>query len=162
MAVNVSQIELINAISRELHRQHRGVKGTPRLMNSIIEAANLIVDAFDRDDTPAVAGSGVTQWLQSDATGLSSLFMCYVLTGKGRGRQNNHPHDPSDLNRCIGLLDAAPELRSQIIKMKEHGPVWSALIDHWDELESLLREELPTGQAPKCYERMRAIIDSAS
>lgn len=167
MAV-VSQIELIAAIGRSLGRQ--GVKDfNPRQFNSIIEAANIVVEAFGKAHQPAVENSGLATWLDSDETGLSSLCMARHL---GRIAEleprvpfdrssdgKDHPHDPSDFGRCVGLLKAVPELRPHVSRMAEASPAWGALAAAWDELEALYAEELPTGSAPKLYDRMRAIID---
>lgn len=35
---------------------------------------------------------------------------------------------------------------------------WEVLAAHWDELEALYREELPTGRAPKLYDRMQELL----
>jgi hypothetical protein len=35
--------------------------------------------------------------------------------------------------------------------------VWKNIIDNWSELTRLYLEELPTGRAPKLYERMKAL-----
>ena len=40
--------------------------------------------------------------------------------------------------------------------------VWRVLVEHWDELEALFREEYPTKSAPKLYERMKKLIANAN
>jgi len=152
----ISQIDLVTAIAE--HLEKRGVKSlVPRQLNAVIQAATLIADAVNTDPVFTTQGMTIQQWLASDDTGLSSLFLCHCLTGLGKGRKNEHPLDPSDLGRCIRFLDAFSHLRTLLPRMKEHGPVWVALVEHWDQLETLYREELPSGQAPKTYELMKKI-----
>jgi len=75
-------------------------------------------------------------------------------------REVNYPHDPGDLNRCLKLLAAVPELRPHIKAMKAVHPVWAGLVARWDELESTLAEESKRGdRAPKTYDLMRSIIE---
>lgn len=149
----VSQIELIAVIARYLDKcGHTHL--LPRQYNAVIEAANLIIDELSDPERKVTPGMGLQGWLASDQTGVSSKFMAGVL-GEGYRGKYGHPHDPSDFGRCVGLLDACPELRGKLHLMNSHGPEWKALVDHWDELEALYREEFPTGSAPKLYEKMK-------
>jgi hypothetical protein len=89
-------------------------------------------------------------------TGLSSRQI--VATMHGVAGQGHHPADPSDLGRCIRLLEIMPEWKP---RMKEMGLVsleWRVLAEHWDELEALYNEEFATGRAPKTYDRMRELL----
>jgi len=63
-----------------------------------------------------------------------------------------HPHDPSDFNRCVKLLNAVPEYRSRMDEMRAVSPQWDSLVDHWDELEGMLKES-----APEIYDRMKEL-----
>lgn len=155
--VAVSHISLFAAIAAELERQHPGLACFPRWFNACIEAANLICDEFSRGFRPAVPGMGFHDWLRCDERGLASEFMAFRLMNFG-DKPNNHPHDPSDLGRCIRFLDAVPEARSRLADMAACGPVWAALIGAWDELEAIYREELPSGKAPRCAARMEELI----
>lgn len=173
--MRISQVELISAIGKNIARQAkaRGLPepgALPRQVNAIIEAANLVVDAYAQDYTEAKSGSGITGWLRSDDRGRSSEAMLAHLGPLATGQywvdvpadaRDAHPHDPSDLGRCVKLLDAAPELRPHHPRMAELSATWARLVAAWDELESLYREELPTGSAPRCFRRMRDIIGSA-
>ena len=73
----------------------------------------------------------------------------------------DHPHDPSDFNRCAKLLDAVPEYRSRLYELSILSPTWKLMVDKWDELESLLVEEFPNGKAPKTYKMISDIIESS-
>lgn len=102
------------------------------------------------------------EWLFGGDTGLSSECMWRTFMGVREPadwfRRGSYPLDPADLGRCIRLLDRFPEWRPRLSEMRVHGPAWSALVDHWDELEALYREEAPSGMAPRCYARMVEII----
>lgn len=168
-SIDVEQIPLLAAIWKHLAAFHgKDLALEPRQMNATIEAANLIVDELRKPVVKASSGMGLEAWWNSDDTGTSSKYLAGVLSDRrGRGGtclEGNHPHDPSDLGRCLRMLDAAPELRENMPMMSDpiHGPVWNALFAHWNELESLYREELPSGNAPRCYERMKQIIEAAA
>ena len=164
-SISVDQMSLVICLMRHVEKEHgRDVSLTQRQSNSLIEAANVIVSAFARPVVRASPGMGMAAWLACDDTGLSSKYMAAVLSGSAPAREINYPRDPSDLWRCVMMLAAVPELRSKISVMAEpaHGPEWNALVRNWSELESLLREEWPTGKAPKCYARMQAIIEGAT
>ena len=139
----ISQIDLIGDIMAAL--ENRGVKRcNARQMNAVIEAANLIVDAIAKEHKPAIPGSGWRVWLQSDATGLSSKCLLAetmnVHVGPpGHLGVKNYPHDADDFGRCIGLLDAEPEIRGKLGVMADCGPQWAAIVQRWDELERLYR-----------------------
>lgn len=168
--MNVSQIDLISGIIKLLDRQ--GVKVmNARQTNAVIAAANTVVNALAIEHRPATPGMGLTAWLESDDTGMSSRYMACALatlTGLQQAVYVSNdgtipsPRDPDDFGRCVRLLDAVPELREHIPALKDgHGPAWAGLVAAWDELEALYREELPSGKAPRLYERMRGIEEGA-
>ena len=105
------------------------------------------------------------QWLLGNDTGISSRTIFGVLTlgDQWHGRHAylgaGLPRDPTDLGRCIRLLEAIPEWRSRLPEMAAAFAEWGPLVRDWDALESLYREEEPSGTAPKCYEAMRARIE---
>lgn len=108
---------------------------------------------------------GLEFWLRSGARGTSSNTIVEHMEGypvgllSGASWFGDHPHDPDDLWRCARLLDAVPSYRARIGEMATRSAAWAALVPHWAELETLLREELPSGRAPRCYTRMREILD---
>lgn len=97
-------------------------------------------------------------WLTSGDTGLSSIVLCAAMLG-GDLHRDDHPHDPADLGRCIRLLDRIPEWKPRIGEMAAVSMQWAALVSVWDELEALYRKEEPTGRAPRCYARMRELLE---
>lgn len=106
-------------------------------------------------------------WLHGGDTGLSSETIWRHMMGVPEPadgwRANAYPLDPSDLGRCVRLLDRFPEWSTRISEMASHGPIWAVLAEHWDELVALYREELAekTGYARRCYARMKALEDAA-
>lgn len=80
----------------------------------------------------------ILQWLVGPGTGRSSMtIFCYM---EGLDYNGSHPLDPDDLLRCIKLLDIAPKYRERLPQMKELSPIWSRMIDRWDNLENLCRQ----------------------
>ena len=136
-----------------------------RHINAVIDAANRICDEFGRPDRIAAPGSGLIAWACSDEVGMSSVFMARRLAplaglqfpGHRIPDEPAYPYDPSDFGRCMGLLDAVPELRLHIAKMAEYGKVWAAYVEHWDALETLYKEESIGENAPKLYARMKEL-----
>jgi hypothetical protein len=100
----------------------------------------------------------VTIWLAKGQTGLSSLTMAHWLAFAQPYHRSSHPYDPDDLRRCLLLLDAAPLLRPELHLMAEVSTKWAALVARWDDLETLLRSELPSGRAPLTYELMQKVL----
>lgn len=89
-----------------------------------------------------------------DTMGLSAQ----AIAGGGK----DHPHDPSDLLRCVnycrGRLDTAA-LRDRMAGRSVH---WDRLLPEWDNLVRLLRDEMDTrtdDRAPRTYAEMRRVLD---
>ena len=52
-----------------------------------------------------------------------------------------------------------PDYRARLHEMAAVSPQWTALVDHWDELAALYDNEVRSGRAPRCYARMRELLD---
>ena len=103
----------------------------------------------------------IMQWLASGHRGISSNTMLQVITGIVAESGHfglSHPHDPADFNRCHKLLEAVPELREGFPKLAAKSKAWKALLEHWDELTEMLKDQIATGKANGMYERMRELI----
>jgi hypothetical protein len=76
------------------------------------------------------------------------------------GYGNSHPHDPSDLLRCIKYWGTGRTVELQR-RMAGRSIYWDRLLPHWDELVALLREEMETatGRAPRTYFEMKRVLD---
>lgn len=108
--------------------------------------------------------SQAMHWLVNGSSGLSSKCMlATIINGgpiSGEWGAKSHPCDPSDLQRCIGLLDAAPELRKHLHVMQEVSNVWNVLIKHWDDLEATFKQEVQAHhlKAPLTLKFMRELF----
>jgi hypothetical protein len=167
MTLKLDQIRIVSVITKEVCRQFKaaGEKSPPAMpyqFQAVIDAANLVVAAFEREEVKAAPGAGLDAWLTSDDRGLSSETICRRLFGKPQARcsldlQNSHPRDPDDFGRCHRFLEAVPEARARFHLMKDVSPVWKKLVEEWDELTELYLKELPGGRAPILYERMEQL-----
>lgn len=104
----------------------------------------------------------IVRWLGSGERGISSEAIVSHLTGVpvgGRPGSGGYPYDPSDFNRCHKLLEQCPQLRSELHRMAELGPVWAALVERWDKITRLFLAEVEqgTGKAPRTYKVMNSI-----
>lgn len=115
------------------------------------------------DKGAALISRAALDWITSDDTGLSSQAIWTHMTGGANWPWGypHYPHDPSDLGRCLRLLEAVPEWKPRIAEMAERGPEWAALVARWDELAASYALEEPTRRAPITYAAMRAAIDEA-
>lgn len=90
-------------------------------------------------------------WLENGRTGLSSLTICATLLPnlshdklekvKEEDYGTSYPYDTGDFQRCLGLLNHVPELKSQLIKMKAVTKEWSNLVDKWSEIENSINND---------------------
>jgi len=89
----------------------------------------------------------VLDWMADGKTGLSSMAMAYYLAfGKIRKEDGRAiPHDPSDFNRCLGLLRAAPMLRKKLPEMAKLSKEWKRLVKAWHRIETQLDIEVGKG-----------------
>lgn len=144
---------------------------TLRQVRAVFAAGKSVFAALAKPHNPATPASGFQAWLESDDTCYVSLFMARQLALKNDRRlippcsqfPAGHIHSPvrpGDFQRCLGLTMAAPEFRHRIGEMKQYSPAWRAVVDHWDELESILKEEYPTGETPRLAAKMAEIISS--
>lgn len=104
-------------------------------------------------------------WLATGRTGASSKSMACAAAGLDQGEYGgDFPYDPSDLNRCLLLLDAVPEVRQHFDKIAAISTPWSKFISRWDEIEKCFLDEAgfdwsKSNSAPKTYDLMKEIRD---
>ena len=85
-------------------------------------------------------------WRNNGRVGLSSLTLWLHLLDvrhpeSGRVDGNAAPYDWDDFRRCYLLLEAVPEWKDKLVIMKSVSPIWSNLIDNWQDLTSLYKQE---------------------
>lgn len=66
-----------------------------------------------------------------------------------------HPVDVDDLCRCVDVSPHPPQY------MRGASPEWTALVQNWTELASLLGTERASGAAPRTGRRLREVLQSA-
>jgi len=105
----------------------------------------------------------VLQWQSTGNVGVSSATMASIALGMKKnfyGSYFSPPSDPSDLHRCMKLVQCIPEIKDSFPLIAEKCPRFSPVIQHWDELTGLLRKELkrPDKRAPETYARMKELL----
>lgn len=100
-------------------------------------------------------------WLANGDRGLSSEAIAHRLFGFPVAPINAvvTPRDPSDFARCQKLLDSVPEAAERLDEMRSVSVKWAGLVDHWNSLARLYREEAPSGTAPKLYAALKALLE---
>jgi len=68
------------------------------------------------------------------------------------------PWDPSDFNRCHGLLEMVPEWKSRMNEVAKLSKQWNSLVKNWDKLTEMLLEQNKTGKPNGMYEFMETLI----
>jgi len=114
----------------------------------------------------AVVTRQLLQWMAGPDTGLSSEAMAYCVLQIERTDHwsgNEHPHDPSDFNRCLLLVEQVPAVREHFAAIAAMSPQWAAMIAAWDELQAMFFAEVgwnwsAARAAPKTYARMKEIL----
>jgi len=84
--------------------------------------------------------SKVLNWLATGRVGSSSKAM--AMAACGLRNDGSYPSDPDDLNRCLLLLEAVPEVREHFDKIAAVGVVWGRLVARWDEIEQSFLDEV--------------------
>ena len=117
---------------------------------------------------PSLSAAAVN-WLASGSRGTSSETIFSVLTGVNclGDSFKSHPCDPDDLDRCLALLVAVPELRPEMHLMSGVSLNWQRLTTHWDAIENSHIDEVGLGwtksrSAPKTYALMRRVLEGGA
>lgn len=100
-------------------------------------------------------------WLRNGERGASSESIYSVLSGdyiRAKDRLVS-PSDCDDFKRCHLLLEAIPEFRPLMYKMKEVSPEWGRLVDNWDTLTGMLKEMMTTNVRNDMYQFMKTLIN---
>lgn len=120
---------------------------------------------YDGPHAPAKAREDdarrVLEWIASEDTGMSSEAIAYHMLGMYS--EGSHPHDPSDLGRCLRLLELFPAWKPRIREMATYSRNWAALSARWEELAVIMDDEVGIDwskghNAPRTYEAMQAAM----
>jgi|AntAceMinimDraft_9_1070365.scaffolds.fasta_scaffold12483_5 hypothetical protein len=101
-------------------------------------------------------------WIANGNVGMSSKTIWNCLIGNTDYRIS-HPYDPDDFSRCYQLLEAIPEWRGELDKLKPLSRAWNNLVENWDNLTKMFEENQQTDWKNKekigMYEFMQELIN---
>ncbi|MGL4600312.1 MAG: hypothetical protein ACRCVE_02145 [Plesiomonas sp.] len=104
----------------------------------------------------------ILRWASKHSVGVSSSTMASIAVGLDKpfyGSSFCHPWDPSDFYRCMILVEEVPEIRDYFDDISSKCKTFKPIIDHWDELVSMLMSEMRNGRdAPETYKRIKELI----
>lgn len=103
-------------------------------------------------------------WLAGGDSGMSSKAICHHMLGMKCDR--SYPLDPSDLGRCLRMLELFPEWKARIGEMASYSPQWAGLAARWDELAAMMADEVGIDwskgrEASRTYAAIDAAIAAA-
>ena len=88
----------------------------------------------------------IIDWMCSSTNkGTSSKAMAAAFLDRepeDRFGFGTHPADPADFNRCLLLLETAPEARKHMDKVAALSDKWKKIVENWDELENCFLDEV--------------------
>jgi hypothetical protein len=98
------------------------------------------------------------EWIVNGEVGSSSRTMWSAIKGIYY-TWHDYPRDPSDLRRCMLLVDTCTDVRQAFDRIATMYPYWLPILARWDVLIASLREEMKRvdGMAPNTYAMMKAI-----
>ncbi|MBJ9598063.1 hypothetical protein GHU73_12000 [Citrobacter werkmanii] len=104
----------------------------------------------------------VLQWQTTGDVGVSSATMASIALGLDKSFYGSHfgaPHDPSDMLRCMKLLEAIPEIRDHFPTIAKRVPTFKGIIEQWDELAEVMNRECvgDKWRAPDAYKMIKEL-----
>ena len=136
-------------------------------MNKKIEVFNKIHGKCEKTWTEPNANPQETVqeralwWIANGEVGMSSKTMWNCFMGT-KEYPINYPYDPDDFKRCYKLLQAIPEWKAELHKLKLLSPKWSNLVDNWDTLTEMyernVKEKWKNSKEIGMYELMEKLI----
>lgn len=108
----------------------------------------------------------VQEWFLTGEQGISSKAIIHTYLKGLPPSPLHHPLDQADLRRCMLLLEQVPEAREAFPTLAGASPKWKPLVEQWDNLTKLLREESKEpgnrGSAPRTYARMKQLLENTT
>lgn len=151
--ISINQMSLVNAINEELSRQCPGLPFCPSIFNTVINAANLVVEECARKPVKATSGMTIAQWFNCDDTGESSKYMASVLdAGSTRLPIQTYafPYDIDDFGRCLRMVEATGS-EDKVYLMLGTGKEWRFIATIWERMAALYK----AGKYPELYELLQ-------
>ncbi|XPL50848.1 hypothetical protein ACMFY2_13895 [Enterobacter cloacae subsp. cloacae] len=104
----------------------------------------------------------VLQWQATGDVGVSSATMASIALGLDKPFYGSHfsaPHDPSDMLRCMKLLEAIPEIRDHFPAIAKRVPTFKGIIEQWDDLVEVMKRECvgERWRAPDAYKLIKKL-----
>ncbi|AIE64562.1 hypothetical protein ACVNAN_001660 [Enterobacter hormaechei] len=104
----------------------------------------------------------VLQWQATGDVGVSSATMASIALGLDKPFYGSHfgaPHDPSDMLRCMKLLEAIPEIRDHFPAIAKRVPTFKGIIEQWDDLVEVMKRECvgERWRAPDAYNLIKKL-----
>lgn len=104
----------------------------------------------------------VMEWCFSSDTGISSERLAAEFLGVEYKRRwgSTTPSDPSDLGRCLRLIELVPSVRSAVDSLALKSERWAKAAAIWDDITQMMKDEVGINwengkSAPKTYELMK-------
>ncbi len=104
----------------------------------------------------------ILQWQTTGNVGVSSATMASIALGLDKPFYGSHfgaPHDPSDMLRCMKLLEAIPEIRDHFPAIANRVPTFKGIIEQWDALVEVMNRECvgERWRAPDAYKLIKKL-----
>ncbi len=112
------------------------------------------------DPTGKTEKENAVWWIENGEHGTSSkaMFNCLSSTNHFSIMYDHdriaYPRDPDDFRRCHLLLEAIPQWKTKLDKLKTLSDVWQKLVANWDKLTEMLLEQMKTNKPNGMYELM--------
>lgn len=104
----------------------------------------------------------ILHWFATGRVGASAKAMAMAVIDMPTDK--SHPYDPDDLNRCLLLMDAVPEVRQHMDKVAAINETWRKLVSRWDDVEQCFLDEVGLNwskghnlRASRTYELMKEV-----
>jgi hypothetical protein len=109
------------------------------LSTADLDQRTVIIDEQWAGPSPETV-KAIAEWFITGQVGSSSKSLAAEALGI-EVREIDYPRDTSDFNRCLMLIDRAPEVRHAVDTLARKSEAWLLLVRRWDLLESsFLRE----------------------
>ncbi len=90
----------------------------------------------------------ILEWSINGNVGVSSQAMAAAVLGIQTNSSfgNAIPSDPSDFNRCLLLIQAAPDIKKYMYRVACISSSWAKIVNHWVIIEESFRFQLEQGE----------------